>query len=340
VKSQRKLWLFRLVACTGATLFGVVAAVLLWPVLQRALRGPAVYFEDPNFEQTGIRMLYDDRFGWRNVPGMKATSFGKPLTINSLGHRDPDEYDKAPPPDTTRILFLGDSFCWGFGVGDEEVVTEVLEDNLRASGYRCEVLNSGVVGWSTDQEYLYLMHCGVELSPDIVILMFCLNNDIYHNSVSRHGDPMFVQKPRFLNLDLDVTNVPVPRPEDNAPIQTYQGNPFELTAALIRNIAASCESQGASFMVLKYASHEGPDGLVIRRSSTYFADWAERSLPCAYYDLNVVLDNQGVSEPDITEHGHWNRDGHRRIAAFIEQRVIETGRSTSVGIGGQSGQSR
>ena len=256
---------------------------------------------------------------------MKATSFSKPLTINSLGHRDPDEYDKAPPPDTTRILFLGDSFCWGFGVGDNEVVTEVLEDSLRASGYRCEVLNSGVVGWSTDQEYLYLLHCGAELSPDIVILVFYLNNDVFHNAVSQHGDPMFAQKPLFLNLDLDVTNLPVPRPEDNAPIQTYQGNPFELTAALIREIAEFCESRGAAFMMFKYASHEGPDGMAIRRGTAYLATWVEENLPRAYYDLNVVLDKQGVSEPDMMEHGHWNRDGHRRVAAFIERQVIETG---------------
>jgi acetyltransferase AlgX (SGNH hydrolase-like protein) len=75
---------------------------------------------------------------------------------------------------------LGDSFTWGWGVGDDEIYTEVLESLL----LNVEVINLGVAAFDTQQEFDYLKMKGIKYNPDIVILGFCLN-DISENSRRR-----------------------------------------------------------------------------------------------------------------------------------------------------------
>jgi hypothetical protein len=69
-------------------------------------------------------------------------------------------------------VVLGDSFAWGYGVGDDEVFTEVLASLLPT----VEVVNLGVTAYGTQQELDYLRQEGVRYSPDIVLLSFVLND--------------------------------------------------------------------------------------------------------------------------------------------------------------------
>ena len=112
---------------------------------------PPLYIQEPGHEHTGHKYLYDSQLGWRNIPGWSATTNGQPLTINSKGLRD-REYAYERAADVGRILVLGDSYAWGYGVADDEVFTEVLEAKLAADERRWEVINTGVSGWGTDQE--------------------------------------------------------------------------------------------------------------------------------------------------------------------------------------------
>ena len=48
------------------------------------------------------------------------------VAINSHGLRD-GEYALEPTRGKKRMLVLGDSFAWGFGVEREEVFCEVIE---------------------------------------------------------------------------------------------------------------------------------------------------------------------------------------------------------------------
>jgi len=128
----------------------------------------------------------NENVGWiprRNIKGVhnRTGSFATTLRTNSDGLRD-REYSFDKPKGVTRIVALGDSFTWGWGVGDNEIYTEVLESLLP----NVEVINLGVAAFATQQEFDYLKMKGMKYDPDVVILGFCLN-DIAGNSFGKDG---------------------------------------------------------------------------------------------------------------------------------------------------------
>lgn len=128
------------------------------------------------------QMKIDPAFGWYHVSNAQRyrTTEGVKVLVaqNKLGHRGPD-YGPQAADGKKRVLILGDSFTEGSHVGEDE-----LFSNLIANTYpNLEVMNAGVGGWSTVQEYLYLKEVGVNLHPNLVLLMF-FDNDLDENCLS------------------------------------------------------------------------------------------------------------------------------------------------------------
>jgi hypothetical protein len=98
------------------------------------------------------------------------------VTLNSHGLRDKEiPYDK--PPGEKRILLLGDSVTFGWGVSDGEPFADQMEPLLKSTtGRNWEVINAGVNGYNTQQEDACLRLEGVRYQPDIVILTFVEND--------------------------------------------------------------------------------------------------------------------------------------------------------------------
>lgn len=103
---------------------------------------------------------------------------GVPMEVNSIGLRGP-EVERRKPPGTRRILLLGDSFTFGVGVRDEDTFARRLENALgddAPAGTRVEVLNAGTQGYNTRDEVAYLEHRWLALEPDLVLIVFYLND--------------------------------------------------------------------------------------------------------------------------------------------------------------------
>lgn len=118
----------------------------------------------------------DDKLGWvprKNIRGVhnKKGSFSTTFQTNSRGLRD-KEYKLNKPDGDKRIVVLGDSFTWGYGVNDNEIYTERLESILPNT----EVINLGVTAYQVRHEIAYFKHEGIKYHPDIVIIGFCLND--------------------------------------------------------------------------------------------------------------------------------------------------------------------
>ncbi len=103
------------------------------------------------------------------------------MSTNSLGLRSDREISFQVPENTKRILCLGDSYTFGFGVGNQETYPFYLEKKLNeesGSSHRYQVINAGFAnGVATDAQYLYLKEQGIKFSPDVVTLGFCIAND-------------------------------------------------------------------------------------------------------------------------------------------------------------------
>ncbi|HVI08399.1 MAG TPA: hypothetical protein VND65_08910 [Candidatus Binatia bacterium] len=113
-----------------------------------------------------------------NVPGSHTTFIGVPVAINSLGLRG-DEISVAPPANTTRVLVVGDSVTFGYGIPYEDTYPKVLERRLNevaAGGERYEVLNGGTLGGSLGDYLHFIREKGELLQPRIVVVGISLND--------------------------------------------------------------------------------------------------------------------------------------------------------------------
>ena len=115
-----------------------------------------------------------------HTPNSEAFLMGVPVKINSQGLRD-DERDLAKDPQTYRILMLGDSITFGWGVRQEETFSKALERMLNEHPLggpwrRYEVINTGVGNYNTAQEVAYFMERGFRYRPDMVMLAWFIND--------------------------------------------------------------------------------------------------------------------------------------------------------------------
>jgi len=118
---------------------------------------------------------YVHRADWETVHA--SGDFHVTVHTNALGLRGAPAA-KHKQPGSFRILVLGDSFAFGFGVEDGETFAATLARLLEPPpGFaRVEVLNAGVAGWSADQYLLYLETRGFALAPDLVLLAVTEND--------------------------------------------------------------------------------------------------------------------------------------------------------------------
>lgn len=113
------------------------------------------------------------------VPEAETVREGVRIKINAAGFRD-DEFPEEIPETSQRIVVLGDSVAWGWGVPMEQAFPQVLE---RLLSHRVPVdqsppvvYNLAVDGYSTKQELRLLGTQGLPLQPDLVIISYVLND--------------------------------------------------------------------------------------------------------------------------------------------------------------------
>jgi lysophospholipase L1-like esterase len=279
---------------------------------------------------------YHPQLGWAHKPGTEGVfekaQFRTFVRINRKGLRDREHaYERSG--DDKRILVLGDSFAWGFGVEQTERFSEYLEAFMGA-----EVINAGVSGYSTDQELLWFRSEGLRYQPDLVIVLMS-GNDAGDNHKLRNY--MIYGKPRFIleGDRLELTGVPVSgvRPQYKIVYHLAQHSallntvlavrremrarlrsadtgetPYALTRALLREIENVASQNGARFMIATtkvfWPRRDGYENFVdVLRSDGF-----------SVLDVEDQFDHETMIIPDD---GHWNRVGHEFVARRIEEHI-------------------
>lgn len=117
--------------------------------------------------------------GYQLRPGFDGTTrTGVHLAINALGMRGPDT-TREKPAGVRRILVLGDSVAFGWGVAEPEIFARRIEKQLR-SELACpvEVLNASVSGYGSVEEADYFLSEGLALAPDVVLIYQVENDNV------------------------------------------------------------------------------------------------------------------------------------------------------------------
>jgi lysophospholipase L1-like esterase len=115
---------------------------------------------------------------WRLRPGLDVTFHGARTRTNSLGLRGP-ELSTDRPAGTWRILCLGESPTFGWGVEEEDRYSDRLREKLAAAGVgggKVEVVNSGVIGYTSHQGVGQLARLLPLLKPDVVTVPYAVND--------------------------------------------------------------------------------------------------------------------------------------------------------------------
>ena len=95
---------------------------------------------------------------------------------NNFGLRGQD-FNVKKDPGTKRVILLGDSFTFGEGVKLEDTFSSQLQEIInRRFDEPVEVLNFGVSGWQTTDEINFLSGFGVKFDPDLVLIVYVLND--------------------------------------------------------------------------------------------------------------------------------------------------------------------
>lgn len=94
--------------------------------------------------------------------------------VNSTGFRSKREYSLNKEKGVYRIICLGDSITYGVWVKTEETYPSLLEQMLNASSdsSRFEVINAGVMGYSSLQGLRQLKRDLLRYKPDLITVLF------------------------------------------------------------------------------------------------------------------------------------------------------------------------
>ena len=177
--SRRRRLIFRILSVAIALIIALLLAEIGLRLFVGDTRSPYVYDEF-----TGSRLKPEHRFVF-DSEGYSSN------VINSHGMRD-REHSIEKQPGTFRIAILGDSFSEALQVAQTRTYWSVLERELQSSpdlrDQTVEVLNFGVSGFGTIQEWQMLKHYAGSFSPDLVLLAFLPGNDVRNNSRQLESD--------------------------------------------------------------------------------------------------------------------------------------------------------
>ncbi len=293
---------------------------------------------------------YDEVLGWAHEPlregRLEGEDFSVNVSINSLGMRD-QEYATARPPGKNRIVVLGDSFGWGWGVDHDEIFAEIIDSKYPYT----EFVNCSISGYGTDQQYLFLRQTCIDLDPDLVLLLFT-PNDVNNNNSSRqynYNKPFF----RLTDDELTLQNCPVPKPGLGRRVETminertyslrqiYYGlclfgrwlrDPtrkgaekdahepdFDLTDALLVAIRDLSRQRHAELIVIGAPTGDPGSAETLAHLEEYLP-----SAGILYASIEGVF-AQAEKDTRFIHDYHWNVHGHRLAASEVERILLERG---------------
>jgi lysophospholipase L1-like esterase len=296
------------------------------------------------------RVKADPDIGWVMVPSDEHYTYEYLIKLNELGFRDSEISEKQTQE--YRILAVGDSHIYGQGLHDNELMTTLLEQELRKNSSSCQfnVINMGVRAYSTNNEKAMLEKVGFGLDPDLIILFFYINDFIPVNIANRYN--------KFAEMDwytFDFSDKPTDRLVDKWKlIQILRNSAFlmwvydtyrgwtnrssyidkmmlgELDSRIRKNIKNTIET----LEEIRLLTEEHGARLIIAvipvaaQITNAFPDQIYQS-KLKQYAMNAGLDFVDLL-PDLRSHhsqfqdslvipfdGHYNSNGHRVMAMSI-----------------------
>lgn len=241
------------------------------------------------------------------------------IRINRDGYRG-ELYSREKPHNTTRIVALGDSVTFGWGMNHSDIWTEVLERRLNENSERnFQVINLGVFGYNTTMEIGRLKEKGLKYDPDAVILQYHRNDARNQSRKSeletKHRKKLKEKYPDF-NMSKKKYRVMLKTRVGRELQKEREAMPVEEDMALIGPELSRLEQigdrNGFDTYVMGWQTYPRQSdhlNLLTERNNLNYIDMREE---LELYDLEKKEDNV-YRLPD----GHPNKKGHKLIAEGV-----------------------
>lgn len=276
---------------------------------------PGGYAEFEDREQFTTALLTRGSDGvLRMRPGTTSTFLGKQVVVSEQGLRN-RVVVTPKPAGTFRILVVGDSVPFGWGVAEGEEFPRLLENELhktpRADGKRYEVINGGSPGWGLVDEYYWLRDHGIAFAPDLVL------HSIINNDIEAHpkAPPLFLtdglRRVRTLRLVEKVVGMIAGDPGDEPNTALTP----DLVVRAIDEFVALCTQHGAKYAVIDAFERVQEPGKPERRFPLEaVAHMKDVGVPL----LDLALTREWVHAHQVAKNDyHPGASGHAEIAAKL-----------------------
>jgi len=99
------------------------------------------------------------------------------LVSNGAGLREDHEIPVEKPAGQVRILFVGDSCTFGFGLMHDQTFVDMTEKLIQKKlpGVNVECINAGVPGYTIVQGWRFVETRGLDFQPDLILAAFGWN---------------------------------------------------------------------------------------------------------------------------------------------------------------------
>lgn len=266
----------------------------------------------------------------------KTGEFDTIVRTNAEGYRSASiPYSKG---NKSRILFLGDSFTYGWGVNEEERFSDSIAQNLDV-----EMLNAGVPGYKLSNILAHYEAEGYKYNPNIVVLAYNLRTGTPNINSGEYDvvNGTLVKKPLYVpTLKNQIKNI-----VSHFPLYPFLSQHSHLFAFARNSIVALLNSQAKPITNCTlieenwYNSTKEREVLVVQELAAVTKEKNQTfvfvMLPVTFCDFDTLLidfiDSTNVSSAinldsffaNNTQRyyypldGHWNKEGHAHAAELL-----------------------
>jgi hypothetical protein len=272
-------------------------------------------------DERNLLYRYDTQLGWFPIPNSRdRVRASRTFTVahNRNGFRDAEPKATHQP----GIVFLGDSYTWGFDVEASERFTDLLQSRHP----EWSVYNFGISGFGTDQEYLLLQQYFDAYKPKVVFLVFCCENDDDDNSSNMRYGGYYKPYCTTINNQLRLNGIPVPRSE-----RAFLAEHPRLAASLVAHLLVRGWFKLAGPPV--EIQNPPPTGAILRDLHRYVTGKGAVLLVgltqprtrleefLTFFHIPWVNLSSDLRFPGFGQ--HWTPAGHAVVASKIEEFLAE-----------------
>lgn len=222
------------------------------------------------------------------------------VETNSKGLRE-EKFSSEPPENTTRILVIGDSYTYGWGINRSERFTDRFERSLNTD-YRqnFQVLNAGIPGTGMHDFYLFLRERGVSYSPDYVVVPFQKGDSISTVDTDRLKAEAKSRMPE------NSTRQEVREKIEEIKKQRYENKPLENSSLTREMLEIDSIARKNGIKPVFYLTRP-----LDNKDKAFIKNWETENDIILFYPPKEMHENPGsryeISPKDV----HYNSEGHK-----------------------------